>query len=34
MIDVPSGDVNWVLDSLETDTLPLYVGLDITSAPA
>jgi len=32
MIDVPCGDVNWILDSLETDTLPLYVGLDITSA--
>uniref|UniRef100_A0A7S2UBF9 Methyltransferase domain-containing protein n=1 Tax=Attheya septentrionalis TaxID=420275 RepID=A0A7S2UBF9_9STRA len=32
MIDIPCGDVNWILDSLETDTLPLYVGLDITSA--
>lgn len=32
MIDIPCGDVNWILDSLETDTLPLYVGLDIASA--
>ena len=32
MIDVPCGDVNWIFDSLETDTLPLYVGLDITGA--
>ena len=30
MIDVPCGDVNWIHDSFETDTLPLYVGLDIT----
>eukprot|EP00970_Alexandrium_tamarense_P010694 scaffold2196_cov183-Alexandrium_tamarense.AAC.5 len=32
MIDVPCGDVNWVFDSLETDTLPIYLGLDVTSA--
>mmetsp|Transcript_24907 Transcript_24907/g.51613 ORF Transcript_24907/g.51613 Transcript_24907/m.51613 type:complete len:377 (+) Transcript_24907:129-1259(+) len=32
MVDIPCGDVNWIHDSFETDTLPLYVGLDITSA--
>lgn len=32
MIDIPCGDVNWVFDSIETDTLPLYIGLDIVSA--
>jgi len=32
MVDMPCGDVNWILDSFETDSLPLYVGLDITSA--
>ncbi|KAL7524224.1 hypothetical protein ACHAXR_000479 [Thalassiosira sp. AJA248-18] len=31
MIDVPCGDVNWIFDSFETDTLPLYIGLDITT---
>jgi ubiquinone/menaquinone biosynthesis C-methylase UbiE len=31
MIDVPCGDVNWIFDSLLTDTLPVYVGLDVTS---
>ena len=30
MLDVPCGDVNWILDSFETDTVNLYVGLDIT----
>jgi len=30
MIDIPCGDVNWIFDSFETDTLPLYVGLDIS----
>jgi len=30
MIDIPCGDVNWIFDSLETDTLPLYIGLDIS----
>jgi hypothetical protein len=29
MIDVPCGDANWIFDSLETDTLELYIGLDI-----
>lgn len=29
MIDIPCGDVNWIFDSFETDTLPVYVGLDI-----
>jgi FkbM family methyltransferase len=29
MCDIPCGDVNWVLDSFETDSLPYYVGLDI-----
>lgn len=32
MVDIPCGDVNWIHDSFETDSLPLYVGLDITSA--
>lgn len=31
MIDVPCGDVNWIFDSFETDTLPMYVGLDIVN---
>lgn len=26
-----SGDANWIHDSLVTDTLPLYIGLDIVS---
>ncbi len=29
MIDVPCGDVNWIFYSYETDSLRLYVGLDI-----
>ena len=29
---VPCGDVNWIFDSFETDSLPLYVGLDITGS--
>jgi hypothetical protein len=29
MIDVPCGDANWIFDSLETDTMELYIGLDI-----
>mmetsp|Transcript_29052 Transcript_29052/g.69207 ORF Transcript_29052/g.69207 Transcript_29052/m.69207 type:complete len:327 (-) Transcript_29052:134-1114(-) len=33
VIDIPCGDVNWILDSFETDTLHLYVGLDIASGP-
>ena len=32
MIDIPCGDVDWIFDSLETDTLPLYIGLDIAGA--
>ena len=32
MIDIPCGDANWIFDSLITDTLPLYLGLDVTSA--
>lgn len=32
MIDIPCGDVNWIFDSLQTDTLPLYLGLDIAGA--
>ena len=32
MVDIPCGDVNWIFDSFETDSLPLYVGLDVTSA--
>jgi len=31
MLDIPCGDVNWILDSFVTDTLPLYVGLDVAS---
>lgn len=31
MIDIPCGDVNWILDSFETDMLSLYVGLDVVS---
>ena len=30
MIDIPCGDVNWIFDSLLTDTLPVYIGLDIS----
>ena len=29
MIDLPCGDLNWILDSWETDSLELYLGLDI-----
>lgn len=29
MIDIPCGDVNWIFDSWETDSLELYIGLDI-----
>lgn len=32
MVDIPCGDVNWIFDSFETDTLPMYVGLDIAGA--
>jgi len=32
VVDIPCGDVNWILDSYVTDTLPLYVGLDIVDA--
>ena len=32
MVDIPCGDVNWIFDSFETDSLPLYVGLDVASA--
>lgn len=32
MVDMPCGDVNWIFDSFETDSLPLYVGLDVASA--
>ena len=31
MIDVPCGDVNWIFDSYATDTLPVYIGLDISN---
>ena len=31
MIDIPCGDANWIFDSYETDTLPLYVGLDVAT---
>jgi hypothetical protein len=29
MIDIPCGDVNWIFDSWETDSLDLYIGLDV-----
>lgn len=29
MVDVPCGDANWIFDSFVTDSLPLYLGLDI-----
>ena len=32
MIDLPCGDVNWIFDSWETDSLELYIGLDVVSA--
>ena len=31
MVDIPCGDVNWIFDSFETDSLPFYVGLDVAS---
>lgn len=31
MIDVPCGDVNWIFDSYATDTLPVYIGLDVSN---
>jgi hypothetical protein len=31
MIDLPCGDVNWIFDSWETDSLEVYIGLDIVS---
>ena len=32
LLDIPCGDVNWIFDSYETDSLPVYVGLDISQA--
>jgi hypothetical protein len=32
MIDIPCGDVNWIFESFVTDSLPLYLGLDVTNA--
>jgi hypothetical protein len=29
MIDMPCGDLNWIFDSWETDSLKVYLGLDI-----
>eukprot|EP00986_Skeletonema_menzelii_P000681 scaffold193_cov157-Skeletonema_menzelii.AAC.13 len=29
MLDIPCGDANWIFDSFLTDSLPVYVGLDI-----
>jgi len=29
IIDLPCGDTNWIFDSWETDSLELYIGLDI-----
>jgi hypothetical protein len=31
MVDIPCGDTNWIFDSFETDSLPLYIGLDVSS---
>jgi len=30
MLDIPCGDVNWMMDAFETDSLHYYVGADIT----
>lgn len=32
MIDLPCGDANWIFDSWETDSLELYIGLDVVRA--
>ena len=32
MIDLPCGDANWIFDSWETDSLELYIGLDIVKS--
>ncbi|KAL7487657.1 hypothetical protein ACHAW6_013227 [Cyclotella cf. meneghiniana] len=32
MIDIPCGDVNWIFESFVTDSLPLYLGLDVANA--
>jgi hypothetical protein len=32
MIDLPCGDANWIFDARETDSLELYIGLDIVRA--
>jgi hypothetical protein len=32
MIDIPCGDVNWIFDAWETDSLKLYIGMDIVRA--
>jgi hypothetical protein len=32
MIDIPCGDANWIFDARETDSLKLYIGLDIVRA--
>jgi hypothetical protein len=29
MVDIPCGDVNWMMDSYLTDSLPFYLGMDI-----
>jgi hypothetical protein len=29
MIDMPCGDANWIFDSWKTDSLKLYIGLDV-----
>ena len=30
MVDLPCGDVNWIFESYATDSLKLYIGLDVT----
>jgi len=29
MVDIPCGDLNWMMDSYLTDSLPFYLGMDI-----
>ena len=31
MLDIPCGDLNWMMDAFETDSLDFYVGADITT---
>ena len=31
MLDIPCGDLNWMMDAFETDSLNFYVGADIAT---